>query len=221
MYRNIVLISFLTLLLNAEFGNSTVVESKSVDLFKSKMGCKVLHQSIVENNDAKINTFGGYKNNLRVGDSFFLKYHFVVKNDKVAYFELERAKVFDDGSNRFMNDPFKGRIGIEFDKSTLIDGGGGKAVASYLTEGQIFSTNKKAFEFRMNSLMANSVFGIDGIELKRYFGNDFIGTYTSTTNLLNQPIVTVVVSFSCQHLTESHWNKISKILSAPKIPSNK
>ena len=205
MYKKIWFFGFFTLFLNAEVIGSPY--------FESKLGCEVLHQSIVENDDTKIDTFIGYKNSLSVGDTFFLRYVFAERNGEITYFNLERSKTLSfDNALEDLGDPFVGFFDISFDKSTLVIGGGDNTFASYVTNDRALS---KAFEFRMNSVTANYVFENTGILLNRYFGNDFIGTYTSTTNLMNEPIVTIMFSFSCQHLTESHWDKISKILNAP------
>lgn len=207
MYRKIWFFGVLTLFLNAEVSGSTYIESK--------MGCKILHQSIVENDAAKIGTFVGYKDNLSVGDTFFLRYSFIEKSEKISVFQLELSKSPSfKGGLETVGDPFVFTYDISFENSTLISGGGGNTYAYYLTNDDGYGLTQ-AFQFRLNSLKANYTFDIGGIVLSRYFGNDFIGTYTSTSKLVNKPIVTHVYSFSCQHLTESYWDKILKILNAP------
>ena len=151
---------FRTLILVSIFGSNAF----GAESFKSVMSCKILNQTIIENNDSNVQTYVGYKDDLKVGDTFFIRYTFYENNDEVTAFKLERSQSpsFVSNSPTSINKNFEGSFTIDFRRSDVVNGGGGKPYAYFLTNDKI----KKAFQFRRDSIKATYAFDLGGMLLK-------------------------------------------------------
>ena len=152
--------------------------------------CEVKDQQILVIKDGVSERYTSHKDDVKVGDSFLLKYGFSESN----VFYLKRSQ--KDNVNPFS----VFYVNLEFDtqKAVVVDN---NSKFKHLLEDDGFLSTQltiSADEFEIGY-----VFGEGGFQFNRYYKSDWMGIYTYINSF-----VATTYTLNCRHTAESVWSEV-------------
>jgi len=161
--------------------------SFNANSIEGAMNCTIKKQVVYNFKDGNITEFSGYKDSLKVGDVYKLKYSL---NDNKLYFVMDEGSLLSPTVYYFAN----------LNKST-VDGMYGHAniQPDNVFAGHKGSLDKDSFSLSVGTNLLHN--------FNRYYKDDWMGISTYQI-VRNNSINKHTVFWDCKHITDSKFNRI-------------